>query len=304
MNDGVASMIDELLADSPGNALRKSREAQSMTVREVAEQLRLLPRQVEALESDDYANLNGDIFCKGYLKSYGKLLGLNTDLLIEAYLQVRPTVSTKTNYAPKNYGPVQIQTLGKGHSLQYWFLAATLLVIAILWLVLGGDSSAEKNVVVESTEVIVDQQLATDAETAAIMAGSAIDQESADDMIAAPTATDTLVAEAVSPVLSQSTTNGQPRLTSAGAESVESEAKSLLNFSFTNDCWVEVKDSNDTVIFANLKRARDTLELSGAAPFKVLLGYAPGVSLDFNGDPVTITVNEENNSARFTVGQL
>ena len=67
---------------------------------------------------------------------------------------------------------------------------------------------------------------------------------------------------------------------------------------------MEVKDSSDKVIYANLQRAQATLQLSGSAPFEVLLGYAPGVNLEHNGQVIPIQVNRKNNSARVVVGQL
>ena len=306
MTDSVAVMIDELLADSPGSALRKARENQALSVRDVAERLRLLPRQVEALEADDYQNLNGDIFCRGYLKSYGKLLGLDSDVLIEAYLQIRPEVSDKTNYAPKNTGPEKIQTLNKGHSIQYWFLAATIIVIALLWLAFGGSNGEGNNaeLVIES-EVVVDKQLTVEqlqeAERASVVPIvepllTTAPEKPESEIVATPSA-------ASMPVATEKETvqvAAQPAVENV----VASKPEALLLFGFENDCWVQVIDGNKDVIFADLKRANDSLELNGVAPFKVLLGYAPGVSLEYNGDPVTININRENNSARFVVGTL
>jgi cytoskeleton protein RodZ len=74
-----------------------------------------------------------------------------------------------------------------------------------------------------------------------------------------------------------------------------------LTFLFEKDCWVEVKDSNDKLLFSGLKHAEDNLTINGLAPFSILLGYAPGVTLSHNGKLVDIDVNSKNNSARLVV---
>jgi len=72
---------------------------------------------------------------------------------------------------------------------------------------------------------------------------------------------------------------------------------------FTDDCWVEVKTLDGESLYSNLNRAGATLELTGRAPFRVLLGYAPGVSLEFNGEPVALSRYSRNNVANLVLGQ-
>src|SRR5690606_27334953 len=58
-----------------------------------------------------------------------------------------------------------------------------------------------------------------------------------------------------------------------------------LSLRFTADCWVEIKDRDNKVLIAALKRADDQLQVQGRGPFKVLLGFAPGVEMAYNGEP-------------------
>ncbi len=76
-----------------------------------------------------------------------------------------------------------------------------------------------------------------------------------------------------------------------------------LSLRFDEDCWVEIKDMADTELFADLGRSGQTLEFIGAAPFRLLLGYAPGVELIFNGEPVALAPHTRNNVAGLVVGQ-
>lgn len=74
-----------------------------------------------------------------------------------------------------------------------------------------------------------------------------------------------------------------------------------LNFSITS--WARVDDASGKTLLNGLMRAGDRQTLSGAAPFTVFLGNAPGVRVDLNGKSVDLTkYTAANNTARFTLG--
>ena len=75
-----------------------------------------------------------------------------------------------------------------------------------------------------------------------------------------------------------------------------------LSLRFSADCWIEIKDRDNKLIVATLKHADEKLQIEGRGPFKVLLGYAPGVSMAYNGTPVKVDVSEGNRSTRLIVG--
>ena len=62
---------------------------------------------------------------------------------------------------------------------------------------------------------------------------------------------------------------------------------------------VEVRDGTGRMIHKDLSRAGSSLELRGEPPFKILLGYAHGVELRYNGDNVAIAPHTRNNVADF-----
>lgn len=74
-------------------------------------------------------------------------------------------------------------------------------------------------------------------------------------------------------------------------------------FTFSEDCWVEVRSNAGDNLYSDLSRAGQTLVLNGQGPFRILLGYAPGVSLDFNGEPVALANFTRNNVANLVLGQ-
>lgn len=68
----------------PGAALQEERRRQSLSLTDVARQLKLAPRQVEALERDDFAALPGPVFVRGFLRNYARLLGLDPEPMVRA----------------------------------------------------------------------------------------------------------------------------------------------------------------------------------------------------------------------------
>ncbi len=76
-----------------------------------------------------------------------------------------------------------------------------------------------------------------------------------------------------------------------------------ITFVFSEDCWVEVKSVDGENLYSDLNRTGRTLVLTGRAPFRILLGYAPGVTLSFNGEPVPLERYSRNNVANLVLGE-
>ena len=73
---------DVLVPDGPGARLKAAREAAGLSLDQVAQQLKLAPRQVKALEDEDFARLPGRTFARGFVRNYARLLNLDGDDLL------------------------------------------------------------------------------------------------------------------------------------------------------------------------------------------------------------------------------
>jgi cytoskeleton protein RodZ len=70
--------------------------------------------------------------------------------------------------------------------------------------------------------------------------------------------------------------------------------------SFTSDCWTEIRDTSGTILFSGVKSAGSTLTLTGNAPYRVVLGYAKGVSsLKYKGEAFDFSSFTNKDLARF-----
>ena len=74
--------VAELPKQLPGEILAARREEMRLSIEEVSTRLKLVPRQIAALEANDFAQLPGLATLRGFIRSYAKLLELAPDPLI------------------------------------------------------------------------------------------------------------------------------------------------------------------------------------------------------------------------------
>jgi len=76
------------MSETLGEKLRAAREERGISISEVAEQTRISPHYIASIENNDYKTLPGGIFNKGFVKSYGKFLGLNENEVLQDYAKL------------------------------------------------------------------------------------------------------------------------------------------------------------------------------------------------------------------------
>jgi len=132
-----------------GMALREAREAMGLSVHDIANRIKFAPRQVEALEANDFANLPEATFLRGFVRSYARVLQLDEASLIAA-LPVDPAsrVVAKTQVVD-----VAFPTLFSLQRINLLWLAGALGVALVLGLFIftrDGESTPKP------TEVVVE----------------------------------------------------------------------------------------------------------------------------------------------------
>ena len=76
----------DLESVSFGTWLRRQREARGIELREIADHTKISIRYLEALEIDRFDMLPAPVFTKGFLKQYGRYIGLDPDQVVNTYL--------------------------------------------------------------------------------------------------------------------------------------------------------------------------------------------------------------------------
>ena len=264
--------------------MREARKLAGLNVEQMAERLNLRRGIVRALEEDRFDTLPGPTFTRGYLRNYARALKLDERKLLALFEATLPQPSAvpvvaESRWKPR-YRPIALDSRGPR---RHWGAAAALLVVLGLW---GWQQMGEK-----APELV---SLTPDSNSVSVDLPGGLDE-------ALPFAdTNPLdlveVLPSVPAELQQAAGQGEQDGIAVA------DASDRLNMRFSADCWVEIKDRDNKVLFAALKRADEQLQIEGRGPFKVLLGFAPGVEMAYNGRPVDIEVPSGGRSARLIVG--
>jgi cytoskeleton protein RodZ len=86
-----------------GKRLRETREAQNLTLEQVADATHIRLHYLEAMESGNFNSLPSQLQIKGFLRAYGGYLGLNPESLIEA-IDLDPWTALETLSDTKDLG--------------------------------------------------------------------------------------------------------------------------------------------------------------------------------------------------------
>lgn len=74
---------------SVGRYLREQREAKGMSVEEVSRSTRVPVSSVERIEADQFDELPGEVFVRGFLKSYARAVGIPQEEVLARYTASR-----------------------------------------------------------------------------------------------------------------------------------------------------------------------------------------------------------------------
>jgi len=312
-----------------GHILRDARVAAGWTVSEVAKKLNLTPQVVEFIESNQFERLHGTTFARGYIRSYAKVLGLDASLLAKQFDQQMGSAGDMLNVVQSIDHVGEARRISRG-MLQFSLFVAFLIVIAAAYYIwqtfntVASDTSsqsavfdrveverADGSVHVQTLDEPEDQALAFVLEENTSKEGVPLDPDAA----VAPLAVDDAEEKGTQPQTLSTATDqlaeptaqiSQPEIT---AVKKQQEPTQLLagvgsaQLSFVNDCWLRIVDADGKEISSGLKRAGEQLSVTGKAPLDVHLGYATGVSIIYNGEPVDFSSAIRGATARIKLGQ-
>ena len=78
---------------------------------------------------------------------------------------------------------------------------------------------------------------------------------------------------------------------------------SELVLKFVKDSWAEVYDANGQTLLYKLGKAPLSRVVRGKAPFKLVLGFAPGVIIEYNGTPYDMSDYKGSVVASLQIGK-
>ena len=293
----------------PGQRLQQEREARGMTVQEVASRLRLATKVIKALEADDYDALPSMTFVNGYLRTYARLLELPLqDLNLPAQTLKQPklmsTVATASQPSSRDF-PVRMVTI---------LVVLVMVASAVFWWVKhadellfsrqGGAELSMPSLAPSGADSLALPALDTSTAELAVSAGE--HAEPATPLSSGPASLDTSPATPQAATVTPPSTTQAPPVT-APATPVQAApslpAQANLTMRYSADSWSEVRDNTGRRLVHGVIQSGRVLELTGEAPFSFILGYAPGVQIEINGESFDHSPFQRQGVARFSAGE-
>ncbi|OKY29095.1 cytoskeleton protein RodZ [Vibrio parahaemolyticus] len=303
------------LSIDAGTLLKNKRESLGMTQKQVADRLRLRVSVIEDIENNRFESQQVATFTRGYLRSYAKFVGLDEKVVLVALEQ---TADVKPKEQEIEMQSFSRKTKHEKHNsrimLLTWVIAIVIIGISAAWWWQNQQENSLAQVVAEanvetsqpSADEIADIDLMTEEELiASTPAELAASNNTASESSINAAQTD----EVVSAETEESTTEATPEPVAVieAAEEVQDaspvvpEGMTLLTMKFKADCWIQVKDTNGKTLVSGTQKPGQDVELTGKAPFKVILGAPEGVTMTFASEPVDLSGYTSGKVARFTL---
>jgi cytoskeleton protein RodZ len=277
VSDTDVPVMETQAVPGPGAMLRMAREARDTSVAEVAAALKMSPRQIEAIENEDFSRLSGATFIRGFVRNYARLLKIDAAPVLAALAEQAALPQAELN-APADAGvkmPMSGSRQGKG------LVGATVLALAVLGVALA--------LYFDAIDIGYFLEPKADPVTSTPGGAPQIVQP-----LPQPAATGQSTAQAEGTVAAT-----QPA--DAAGQPVPKPGVEQLIFSFDGSSWVEVKDAAGHTIFSQMNAKGTTQVVEGRPPFQLVVGNASQVRLQYKDQPVDLRPHTRVEVARLTL---
>jgi cytoskeleton protein RodZ len=138
-----------------GPALRAARRALGLSLAQASRDTRIRVHYLQALEREDFPAIRGDVYARGFLRTYSSYLGLDPEAMLQTYSRAVPPATTPApSPVPK---AVQQGGLRVLHRTGNWRLALVLAVLAVIGLAATGMFSGRSPAPVPSPQRAITQ---------------------------------------------------------------------------------------------------------------------------------------------------
>lgn len=270
-NVAVEEGADTLPPLSVGKILREARISQGLNVADVASSIKFAPRQVEALEADDYSHLPELAFVRGFVRSYARLLHIDETPLLDSLPRAHQQL---TSFQDELVG-VPFSTLQSTRRINMtWLFAALALAVFLGIAVWLSQDKPEANKAVESPVAVVPAELAASAVvvTSAVAASPSL-------VVSAVPATASVLKDAMA---KKEVTTPKEAVANTGV------GQGPIHLVFEDESWVDVKDKFGKTLFKQVNPPKSEQWVSGRPPFSLVIGNASSVRLYYEGEEIDL----------------
>lgn len=300
-----------MYAPSPGALLRRARQAQGLHIAALAAALKVNPRKLEQLESDQFDQLPDVAFARALAQAVCRHLKIDAQPVL-ALLPVAATAQPALERVTMGLN-TPFREYSQRHESGEWpaWLQARLVVPALLVLAAAAFLLVPKRWVdwvpsiswpwhSESQAEPVPASNGTVVETLSPPGQSAVVLGTGAEPVAEPASAPAEVAAPVPPAASAATPAVITTPAVAAAPPVPSSAPlpaGMLALRAASESWVQVTDAAGDTLISRQLAAGEAVALNGVVPLQVTIGNAEGMQVRFKGRMVPLRV-EPDHTAR------
>lgn len=289
-----------------GGALRTAREKHGLAVQDVASNLKISSRQIEAIEADQFANLPESTIVRGFIRNYAKLLKIEAEPLLDAYNVLVPNKEPLA-FTIKPATTMKVSSYKKPKTGRYIWIGLFLLLALASWLFYQNYiEKPSPTLPIGGAEEL--ERLPQSALPAAERAQQPLEQQPINIPLP-PGATSELgqpgnsanaaLVNLASPT--ESATNvalPQPE----PAQALSGIAK--LEFNANQETWINIIDETGKEIYNKTIFAGSRESVAVKPPINVTVGNAGGTTITLNNKLVDLAPHTRSNVARIKVDKL
>jgi cytoskeleton protein RodZ len=301
---------------SLGSMLREAREQLGLSIADVVAQTKFAPRQIEALEANDFKNLPETAFLRGFVRSYAKILKVDAEILLAALPQAKAPAA---ELIPASVGvPFPSEYSAQKNLI---LLGAALLMAVIVagfavWHFMAPLKQA-KVVKVETPvslpaemPVVPAPPVAHDRKIEPAIPDEPKRRASVDAEKPAPRKEKAAPAEVITPAQSgvpakhKSTVIKTAPASGIAAIRMEASGKTAsLHLVFDEESWTEITDGDGKMISSQINPPGSELNIKGQMPLSLVIGHALATHLYKDGKPIDLAPysNSSSEVARITL---
>ena len=280
-----------------GKVLQDARVAKNLTLDRAAQETNIRKAYLEAIEQNDFAALQGDVFVKGIMRTYGNYLGLDGAKLVEEYKAASAgNLPVKNNNAIRESRDVKVRPtfksnrdIGSGNGNDHRLLFIIIGILAVVLAAAGGfyyyltqtgrapdlslpfsfGASAETG---EKNSETKEQSKVTKQEPGKEPALHGKDNTVQEKQAAAPQETKNVPA----------VKSGEAKNTSAVAPG-ETKKITKLKLTSVGKCWLRVTDQKGTVLFEGNLLKGDSKTFTSSSGIIMRIGNLKELQVEYNG---------------------
>jgi len=261
-----------------GAQLKHAREAAGLAVDEVAQRLKLMPRQIESLEHEHFDRLPGPAITRGMVRNYARLLKLDPEPLVERLAPGAHKAPERQQLAGRHRQQAALPATASRRStlLYVGFSIAVLVLVGVV----AYEWQQQKAAPLELQIAPAVAQKPTEEPAKPVEKPAAIEQPPAASATAQPPA--------------------KPAPEIAAAPALPPVTRRLV-LRTEEEAWLEVRDGTGRSLVSSLMPAGSERALRGQPPFQLVIGNAAHVQLIYDGKTVELKPYTRGEVARLTL---